>query len=199
MEKRVLYDMMELISEYGNRAVFLSAAVTCLSFVLYFIYYAIRRKFHSIWLFFCSLFHALIWGCFAGYLYLVLAVTLLSRIGTHTKVIDLELFSTFTGSYSSNIFLIENVLMFVPYSVLLFLNVQRLRKWYWMLPLGLGSSMLIEYTQYNTGLGLCQIDDVLTNTVGMMAGYLLMRIIYTVCLGMRWIWMKIIGQKNLKG
>ena len=43
------------------------------------------------------------------------------------------------------------------------------RKWVWVLFIAL--SVLIEAVQYFTGIGLCEIDDVISNSMGGFIGY----------------------------
>ena len=82
-----------------------------------------------------------------------------------------ELFRTFRDTFFVRKQIYENVLMFVPYAVLLYGLAKVFRRWWRMLLIGAGSSLLIEMTQWVTRTGYFEVDDILTNTVGMMIGY----------------------------
>ena len=49
-----------------------------------------------------------------------------------------------------------------------------------MLLVGAGSSFFIEVTQWVTRMGYFEVDDIWTNSVGMMIGYLMCRIVEKV-------------------
>lgn len=65
--------------------------------------------------------------------------------------------------------ILNNILLFVPFGALM-RSLSRNRRRLWIIPL---LSVGIELTQYVTGLGLCELDDILNNTLGGLAGYLL--------------------------
>lgn len=56
------------------------------------------------------------------------------------------------------------------------------------MPAGLLCSTAIEYTQLRTGRGFCQLDDVVMNTLGALAGYFLWQLLRLVIRGGRWLW-----------
>ena len=66
-----------------------------------------------------------------------------------------------------------NIAMFLPLGVLLPLAAKPLRRWYWMLAAGAGTSLVIESLQYILGRGQADVDDLLCNTLGAMLGYCL--------------------------
>jgi glycopeptide antibiotics resistance protein len=112
-----------------------------------------------------------------AYLYIVIGITILSRSEGGTSGASFELFRTFRNTFSARKQIYENVLMFVPYAVLLYGLARPFRRWWIALLMGAGSSLLIEVTQWVTRTGYFEVDDILTNTVGMMIGYLVCRII----------------------
>ncbi|WP_432626853.1 VanZ family protein [Brotaphodocola sp.] len=127
--------------------------------------------------------HQLFWkACMAMYLMMLVQITLLEReAGSRTKV-SLELFETFGGPMA-NAFVMENVLLFMPYGLILPMIWKSLRKMK-ILPqmlictmIGFFSSLMIECTQLVTQRGFFQVDDIMTNTVGMVCGWLIYRII----------------------
>lgn len=64
-----------------------------------------------------------------------------------------------------------NMLLFVPFGVLLPCYSEKFRKFYKVVFLGLLSSILIETVQYVTKIGIFEIDDIFNNTVGVLIGY----------------------------
>ena len=72
---------------------------------------------------------------------------------------------------------LSNILFFVPFGLLF-----PVKKFRTVLLTSLAFSMLIEVIQYIGGFGLCEIDDVICNTLGALIGY--------------WIWQ---GAMKIKG
>lgn len=66
-----------------------------------------------------------------------------------------------------------NLLGFVPLGILLPLAIPFFRRWWIMLPAGGMLSLGYETAQLATGLGVWDVDDLLLNTVGATAGYVL--------------------------
>ncbi len=73
--------------------------------------------------------------------------------------------------------LIANVLLFVPFGYLLPTLFRFAKRWYVVLPFGALASLGIELTQYFCRLGLFDIDDVISNTLGALIGFLLYRLL----------------------
>lgn len=67
--------------------------------------------------------------------------------------------------------IVDNMILFVPMGVL-YGQFDPKRKWQKAFLLGMGLSASIECIQYVFKAGLCETDDVLNNTIGMMSGYL---------------------------
>lgn len=76
---------------------------------------------------------------------------------------------------------IGNIVMFVPFSLFLFI-VFGLRKPSYILLLGFLLSVAIEITQYITGVGFPDIDDLIFNTFGAVLGVLIIKGIKRVML-----------------
>ena len=108
--------------------------------------------------------------------FVMLVITFLSRESGDSKGIDLELFSTWGINDRNNAFVIENVLLFVPYGFLAGFAFGRYRRFLPCLALGAATSLGIETLQLVTGRGFFQIDDILTNTLGAVVGFLLYRL-----------------------
>ena len=80
-----------------------------------------------------------------------------------------EAYQRFTLQIWLNVLL--NIALFVPLGVLLPLLWKPFRKWYAALGAGFGVSLLIELTQLFTGRGMCDVNDLFTNTLGAMLGW----------------------------
>ena len=86
-----------------------------------------------------------------------------------TALIPFSYVSSFCKSYSVRLEVINNIWLFVPLGAGLYaLTPKRRALW---IPVALTSG--IELTQYLTGLGLMQADDILGNTLGAVGGFLL--------------------------
>lgn len=112
------------------------------------------------------------------YGYMVLGITFLCRAPIFGRQLSLVPFSTPTGNTRLMAYQVENILMFIPYGILMPILLSACRKWYLCLLTGVISSICIETLQYMTMRGKAQIDDVLLNSAGMMIGWAIIHIIY---------------------
>ena len=112
---------------------------------------------------------------FIMYLVVLLFITFLSREGGSNKGMDLELFSTWGINTRNNAYVIENILLFIPYGLFGAWAMKVIRNVFTCTMLGAATSLLIEWLQLLTGRGFFQIDDVVTNTIGAMIGYLIFK------------------------
>ena len=100
----------------------------------------------------------------AVYVVFILYETLMFRETGDART-NLVLFSyvdRFFTDQSVRVGVINNIWLFVPFGTGLYRNVRK--KWAWLIPLLL--SVAIESTQYITGLGIAEFDDVFGNTLG---------------------------------
>lgn len=109
-------------------------------------------------------------AAFVIYLALMLVITFLSRESGDSKGIDLELFSTWGINDRNNAYVVENVLLFIPYGFLGAWTSGRLRRILLCGVFGFLTSVGIESLQLVTRRGFFQIDDILTNTLGTVIG-----------------------------
>lgn len=120
---------------------------------------------------------------FLMYVVIMLCITFISRLdgdmgmNVDMKGMDLKLFSSWGRNDRNHAYVIENVLLFVPYGFFLACVFKKARKLLPVLVIGMLSSLAIEVIQLVTGTGIFQIDDILTNTLGAIIGYLIFRII----------------------
>ena len=92
---------------------------------------------------------------------------------------DLELFSTWGINDRNNAYVIENVLLFIPYGFLCGWNFIGARNLFRCAALGAVTSFGIEWMQLMTGRGYFQIDDILTNILGTVIGWIIFRILWS--------------------
>lgn len=118
---------------------------------------------------------------FCIYLAVMLAITFLSRESGSRNGMDLELFSTWGINKRNNAFVIENVLLFVPFGFLCSWNFDKAKKLWRCALIGGAVSLGIECLQLMTGRGFFQIDDILTNILGTIIGCLVFKAGYALC------------------
>lgn len=64
-----------------------------------------------------------------------------------------------------------NIALFIPLGVLLPLLWKKCRSWYITIPIGFGASLSIELMQLVTCRGICDVDDLFANTLGVITGF----------------------------
>ncbi|MCI9074045.1 MAG: VanZ family protein [Lachnospiraceae bacterium] len=131
--------------------------------------------------------------CLVMYVAVLLAITYFSReSGSRTGMMDLELFSTWGINDRNNAFVVENVLLFIPYGfVLAWANVRQ-RHFLNNFLTGALTSLAIETMQLVTGRGYFQIDDILTNILGTVLGF----ICYCLGHGICCLWRRMKGNRE---
>ena len=110
---------------------------------------------------------------FTAYCLFIVWYTLLSRTPKEAQAADFRLFWSFqdflagkpTGKTDA-IQNINNILFFIPFGMLI-----PLKQWWKILLAALCFSIVIEACQYVFALGLCELDDVISNTLGAMIGF----------------------------
>lgn len=114
----------------------------------------------------------------AGYIYIVVGITMLSRRESYSDIVNLELFSTFQKTFSGMKNVCENFILLMPCAVLLYALAGVFRRISIAFLTGCLASLTIETIQMQTHLGRFELDDILTNTAGFMVGYLLCLIVH---------------------
>lgn len=116
------------------------------------------------------------------YIYFIFDKTLLSR--TFGANNNLELALTIPNILEisdtrENIEAIENLIFFIPYTLLLLqgFSLGKLKSMKYILGLSFFTSLIIEVLQYITTLGTFQLSDLLYNTLGGFIGYMIYKII----------------------
>ena len=106
-----------------------------------------------------------------GYGIILCYITLFTREPGSREGVDLRLFGTMGHGAQGDAYVLENILVFIPLGILVTVALPTFHKWWYCTLLGLLISCGIEMTQYITCRGYAQLDDVVTNTIGMLLGY----------------------------
>lgn len=110
------------------------------------------------------------------YILVLLQTAFFSREPGSRQSLDLTLFETWGHSAVSHAYFIENILMYLPFGVLMPCCFGKMQRGVWCVALGCCSSALLELCQLLTRRGYCQLDDVLTNTAGALFGWFLWKL-----------------------
>lgn len=121
------------------------------------------------------------------YIYCVLQITIFSRVPGDYGGIDMRFLAKWNDWYGEKAFFIANIIMFVPYGLLLPLLCPVTKHILAAVPIGVASSICIEAAQLRFRLGYCQLDDVAANSLGFLIGFLMFLILYDAY----WIVMKL--------
>ena len=115
---------------------------------------------------------------FSLYLMIILVITFFSREDGSWTGMDLELFSTWGTNARNHAFVVENVLLSIPYGFICPWAFPWLRGFFRNTFVAFVTSFGVETIQLITGRGYFQVDDILTNVLGAVIGYLLFQILY---------------------
>ena len=115
---------------------------------------------------------------FSLYLMIILVITFFSREDGSWTGMDLELFSTWGRNARNHAFVVENVLLFIPYGFICPWAFPWLRGFFRNTFAAFVTSFGVETIQLITSRGYFQVDDILTNVLGAVIGYLLFQILY---------------------
>ena len=100
-------------------------------------------------------------GLLAGYVFFILAETVLTRKPLEGQHLNLEPLWSWQAWNVQKEQILMNVVMFVPIGVL----AGRLWRWKGAL-VAIGLSLAIEFLQLISTCGLCELDDVIHNIIG---------------------------------
>lgn len=168
-----LYDIAQAYQEYKTQAMLFGVAGT----VIYFVY----SLFHAFAMFFSgkeprpirrAFLRIMIFTLISFYMSYVIYLTLSGREAGSREGINLRLFSTVIVNGHLSVHGIENILLFIPFGILIPLLWKMFRKGYRLILLAFIVSMLIEMMQLLTHRGFFELDDILLNTFGAWIGYL---------------------------
>ena len=130
------------------------------------------------------------YSLFLAYIVIVIQIAYLSREPGSRTDVALGLGDTWGETLQARAYVIENVIMFMPFGLLFPLLGKAAM--IGCIPVAVCSSVALEGMQYFTQRGYCQLDDVVTNSMGAVIGY---GIVMSVYMGYRFvIW--ICGKKR---
>lgn len=128
---------------------------------------------------------AVLWIIFSCYLTIVLYATNGRLGGMGSSGFSFHIFRSWREAWNNysvtgwlNVLL--NIVMMIPYGIFVPMLFKRCNQWISMLLIACITALSIESIQYLAGNGIFDIDDLLTNTLGSMIGYHLLRIITSI-------------------
>lgn len=104
-------------------------------------------------------------GVLIGYVLIILGETVLFRTSFSGQHFQPQLFWSYKVWSVQKEQIIANILMFIPLGII----TGSLWKWRGMFA-GIGASVAIELLQLTSQRGLCELDDILHNTLGTFIG-----------------------------
>ncbi len=142
-----------------------------------------------------------VWKIFTGFL-LILIIAFIAYLTFYTRSetyasYDIHAFRSYREAWNSFSIrnwqlVIFNILVFLPIGFLLPLTLDIMRKGYRTTIVGALFSAGIEFGQYYTKLGLCELDDLINNTIGIILGYCIFRVLFTFVDDKKFKWVKCI-------
>lgn len=117
---------------------------------------------------------------FSIYCYVLLYEAFFSRPPGSRNTVSMTLFQTWGTTAQSHAYVIENVLMFIPYGIFISMLAgwNRVKKGGLCILTALLSSSALEFVQWMTMRGHCQMDDVVMNTLGAGIGWGIYAVIF---------------------
>lgn len=109
---------------------------------------------------------------FLAYVMVIFYTAFLSREPGSRKSISLVLFETWGYTFHMHAMFIENIIMFIPFGILIPTLFRKFRNAQVCMLVGFIFSCSIEVLQHITQTGYLQLDDVVTNTIGTLLGCL---------------------------
>jgi len=108
------------------------------------------------------------------YIFMIIVATIIVRSPSAERDVVLTPFISFKEALTNDFWDFEikaNILMFIPFGFLLSMVINRLNS----IPLLVGFifSVTIEFVQYFTHRGVFEIDDIITNFMGILIGFII--------------------------
>lgn len=135
-----------------------------------------------------SCFHDVWYGLLAAYFVLLFRIVFFSREAGSRTDLNLVIGGTWTQDSQGRAYVIENILLFIPFGMLMPLCLKKVPIW-GMTLIGFSLSLCIEILQLLTARGYFQTDDLIMNTFGCLSGACLVR-------GFLWIYTYKTGGRN---
>ena len=172
MIHRLLFDLHKYFSDYAADAFFVGIFTFLIYFSFCLLEYMKREKsFSHVETYFREMTPRYFSAFLAGaYLYIVCGIALFSRSEKYIDKIDLHFWGGGIYTFLNKVFLIENIIMFIPFGIFLVICIRKLRKPWWVLLYGFLGSLCIETTQLIGKIGRFEVVDLWTNTLGALIG-----------------------------
>ena len=173
-----VYDIFSMISRWAIPSILLVLVVFCISLVSYkFIYKKLFKGKKEV-----SLYQSILFVILLGYLFLVFAMTGLSRAENFSNtIINLNFLSAYLNvwyswSLTPLLLLILNILMLFPLGFLLPLISKKFDSVKNILLVAFTFTIFIELFQLITHRGIFELDDLFHNTIGSIIGYFIVKV-----------------------
>lgn len=170
----IVNDIMNIL-QFFPLAIFVGAAV-------YVISYSIRKRLKG-----CGALPGLpdLWrGFLAVYLVMLFQIVFFSREAGSRMELNLVIGGTWTDDPQGRAYVIENILLFIPFGMLVPLDWRRIPLIGTVL-IGFGLSLSIELLQLATARGYFQVDDLIMNALGCLLGGTVVWIVRRICVDKR--------------
>lgn len=116
--------------------------------------------------------HRIALTLFIAYLLVIFYTVFLCREPGSRQEISLVPFETWGYSFQMHAMFIENIIMFIPFGIFLPLLFRKFKNSYLCVLTGFICSCSIEMIQHITQTGYLQVDYVMTNTAGILIGWM---------------------------
>ena len=166
----IIEDLKEPLS-YFPKGILIGALLISVLILLNMVWYFIKKKD------LVSPAQLLYMGSFTVYMFTILQLSYFSRLEGSRNTVSLIFLETWSGSIQSKAYVIENVLMMLPFGALLPTILKPARNVLCCIPLGFMFSTCLEYAQYCSQRGHMQVDDVVMNTIGTIVGFVIYSLI----------------------
>lgn len=113
---------------------------------------------------------------FISYGFVVAQTAFFSREAGSRKKISLLLFETWGDTFRMHSYFIENIIMFIPLGIFLPILFYKMRRCQYCVFTGFLCSGTIEIAQFISQRGFLQVDDIFTNTIGTLIGWMTWRV-----------------------
>ena len=177
---RALHDIWDAFREYNEQAlrfgIYAIIIYTVVSVVRNIVCRIRGKKCQSVWQ---MLFHIGIFALLGIYFSYLISLTLSGReAGSRSGYINLRLFSTLGSKDNLKLTGVENILLMIPFGILVPMLWKVYRRWWNLGLLAFITSTSIELSQLMTQRGYFELDDILLNTSGAMVGYVAFALFY---------------------
>lgn len=106
----------------------------------------------------------------------ILKLAYFSREPDFRASVDMRLLGTWGATAVEHAYVIENILMFLPFEILFPFAFHIFGNLIVCIVTGCICSIEVEFIQFETERGYCQLDDIVMNTLGTVIGWVIYKI-----------------------